>query len=118
LYRGNISRLPISALPVLIQKQNAVYLLDSTLTYTALKKALGFFNSNFIARKTNVASVSNAGNFSQNPNNSFSLIQQLPRIAPIRTIKNQCKLGLFVAIMILTNLLLAPYLRHQFWGIL
>jgi hypothetical protein len=39
--------------------------------YTAAKKVLGFFNSNFIMRRTNVASVSNAGNVSQNPKTYF-----------------------------------------------
>ena len=42
--------------------------------FTELKRVFRFFNSSFIARKANVASVSNAGNVSQNPNNSFSLV--------------------------------------------
>jgi hypothetical protein len=43
----------------LIQKRNAIYLLDNILMriYTELKKVFGFFNSSFIAQRTNVASV-------------------------------------------------------------
>ncbi len=42
--------------------------------YTELEILFGFFNSGFIALRTNVASVSNAGNVSQNPKTSFSFV--------------------------------------------